>query len=167
MRFSCSEPSPVHSAHVGQYAVVHYRWHALFGRRVRVERIDSRKVGRFVHVEVAPGIFTVVAEWMLDASACVGMEIGAPRTSLAALADLNDLLKRRGLRGSCSGDNAAREEQPDARPLDQIPNAEAVADAARLDAAARDDRSRAPAGRDAARAPADGSGRGRRRGAER
>jgi len=55
---------------------------------VRVERIDSRTSGRFVHVEVLPGVFTVVAEWMLDASACVGMEIGAPRVSVAALAEV-------------------------------------------------------------------------------
>jgi len=108
---------------------------------VRVERIDSRKTGRFVHVEVLPGVFTVVAEWMLDASACVGMEIGAPRVSVAALADLDDLLKRRGLRRSCSGDSAAGEEQPDARPTDQAVTADAAADAARLDAAARDERS--------------------------
>ena len=46
---------------------------------------DNRKAGRFVHVEVRPGVVMVVAAWMLDASACVGMEIGAPRASLAAL----------------------------------------------------------------------------------
>ena len=90
---------------------------------MRVERVDSRKIGRFVHVEVAPGVFTVVAEWMLDASACTGMEIGAPRASLEALADLDDLLKRRGLRGSCSGETAAGEEQPDAGSLDQTATA--------------------------------------------
>jgi hypothetical protein len=134
---------------------------------VRVERVDSREIGRFVHVEVGPGVFTVVAEWMLEASACTGMEIGAPRASLEALADLDDLLKRRGLRGSCSGETIAGEEQPDAGSLDQTAIAETVADAARLDAAARDDPARAPACCDAARAPADGSCRGRRRGGER
>ena len=40
-------------------------------------------MGRFVHVEVAPGVVTVVAAWMLDAAACVGMGIGSPQASLA------------------------------------------------------------------------------------
>jgi hypothetical protein len=80
---------------------------------VRVERVDNRAAGAFAHVEVLPGVVTVVAAWMLDASACAGMEIGAPRASLSALRDLDDLLKRLGLRRSCSGDSAARQEQPD------------------------------------------------------
>jgi hypothetical protein len=134
---------------------------------VRVERVESRKTGRFVHVEVAPGVFTVLAEWMLDASACVGMEIGAPCASIAALADLDDLLKRRGLRRSCSGERAAGEEQPDARPKDQAAIADAALDAARLDAAARNEPARSSAGRDAPRDPADASRRGRLRGGAR
>jgi hypothetical protein len=56
-----------------------------------------------VQVEVLPGVVTVVAAWMLDPWACAGMEIGAPRASLEALQDLEDLLKRRGFRRSCSG----------------------------------------------------------------
>ncbi len=82
-------PSPVHSAHVGQFVEVHYRWHALFGRQFRVERVDRRKFGQFV-----PGIFMVVAAWMLDPATCTGMDLGTPRVSLAALSDLDDLLRR-------------------------------------------------------------------------
>ena len=51
-----------------------------------------------VHVEVAPGVVTVVAAWMLDATACVGMEIGAPRVAVPALADLHRLLATLGFR---------------------------------------------------------------------
>ena len=79
---------------------------------------------------------------MLDASACVGMEIGAPRVSLAALRDLDTLLKRRGERRSCSSDTVAREEQPNARPQNEAADAEATADAAGLDAAAGDEPAR-------------------------
>ena len=158
---SCdSAPSPVHSAHVGQYAVVHYRWHALFGRRVRIERTDNRKAGRFVHVEVLPGVVTVVAAWMLDASACIGMEIGAPRVSLAALHDLDDLLKRRGFRRSCSGD-IARGEQPDAESTNKAFAAQTTADRPGLDAAARHEPARSAAGRDLPGDLAGGSGRSR------
>jgi hypothetical protein len=70
--------------------------------------------GRFVHLEVAPGIVMVVAAWMLDAATCIGMEIGQPRVSLAALSDLDDLLRRRRLRRSCSGEPDLAEELPDA-----------------------------------------------------
>jgi hypothetical protein len=110
---------------------------------------------------VLPGVVTVVAAWMLDASACVGMEIGTPRASLAALQDLDDLLKRRGLRRSCSGDIAPGEEQPDARPADEAFATSTTADRAGLDAAARNEPARSASGRDASRDPADGSGQGR------
>ena len=42
----------------------------------------------------------VVAAWMLDSLACTGMELGPPRVSTAALADLYDLLMRCGQRRS-------------------------------------------------------------------
>jgi len=71
--------------------------------------VDRRKAGPFVHVEALPGVVTVVAAWMLDASACAGMEIGAPRVSLEALRDLDDIPKRRGFRKSCSGDIATND----------------------------------------------------------
>ncbi|MEM6550339.1 MAG: hypothetical protein AAF713_21810 [Pseudomonadota bacterium] len=65
--FFARGPSTVHSAHVGEFAVFRYRLHALFGLRVRIERLDRGKAGPFVHVEVLPGVVTVVAAWMLDA----------------------------------------------------------------------------------------------------
>jgi hypothetical protein len=59
-------------------------------------------VGQVVHIEVAPGVVTVVAAWMLDPVACAGMELGPPRVS-AALAELHDLLLERGFRRSSGG----------------------------------------------------------------
>jgi hypothetical protein len=64
-----------------------------------------------VHVETAPGVIVVVAAWMLDPVACVGMELGYPRVSISALIDLHDLLIRRGLRRSSAGDAAVAEEE--------------------------------------------------------
>lgn len=92
-----------HSAHVGQEVEVFYRWHALYGRRLRRQYGEQRATGDVVHVEVAPGIVLVVAAWMLDAAACTGMELGAPRASMAALVNLHELLSRHGLRRSSSG----------------------------------------------------------------
>jgi hypothetical protein len=51
-----------------------------------------------VHVEVAPGNILVVAAWMLDAAACAGMELGMPRVTMAALAELHQLLVEHGFR---------------------------------------------------------------------
>src|SRR5437667_12470994 len=42
----------------------HYRWHALYGRRVRRQYIEQRAVGDVVHVEVTPGVVIVVAAWL-------------------------------------------------------------------------------------------------------
>ena len=104
--------SPGHSAHVGQEVEVHYRWHPLYGRRVRRQYSEQRAAGRFVHVEAAPGVVTVVAAWMLDPVACAGMEIGAPRVAVSALVDLHHLLIERGFRRSSRGDpNIVQEEQ--------------------------------------------------------
>jgi hypothetical protein len=110
---------------------------------------------------VLPGIVTVVAAWMLDAPACAGMEIGAPRASLAALYDLDDLLKRRGFRRSCSGDIATRQEQPDAKSTNEAFATPTTADRTGLDAAARNEPARSAPGRDLPRDPAGGSGRSR------
>jgi len=94
--------SPGHSAHIGHEVEVRYRWHALYGRRVRRQYIERRNDGEVVHVEVAPGVVIVVAAWMLDHVACAGMELGAPRVTLSALAELHQLLIEYGFRRSSS-----------------------------------------------------------------
>src|SRR5712672_321059 len=56
------------------------------------------------HVEVAPGVVIVVAAWMLDPAACAGMELGAPRVAVSALAELHRLLVEVGFRNSSQVD---------------------------------------------------------------
>ena len=103
-----------HSAHVGQVVEVFYRWHALYGRRVRRQYSEHRATGEVVHVEVEPGVVLVVAAWMLDAASCSGMELGEPRVSVAALADLHHLLCALGFRrSSCGVFHTEYEEQDD------------------------------------------------------
>ena len=89
------EQSPGHSAHVGQEVEVHYRWHALYGRRVRRQYVEQRAGGEVVHVEVAPGVVIVVAAWMLDPATCAGMAFGAPHVTVFALVELHQLLIER------------------------------------------------------------------------
>ena len=69
--------------------MVYYRWHPLPVQRVRRHYSEDRLAGRFVYVEVAPGVVTVIAAWMLDPVDCAGMELGPPRVSVSALADLH------------------------------------------------------------------------------
>ena len=59
-----------------------------------------------------PASSSVVAAWMLDAAACAGMALGAPRVTVSALAELHQLLVERGFRRSSSdGPTIVLEEQ--------------------------------------------------------
>jgi hypothetical protein len=105
----------VHSAHVGQEVEVHYRWHPLYGRRVRQHYSELRAGSRIAYVEAAPGVVVVLAAWMLDPAACASMKIGAPHVDVAALSDLCDLLIDRGFRRSSQGDSRIAQEEQNAQ----------------------------------------------------
>jgi hypothetical protein len=85
-------PSRGHSAHIGQDVVIHYRWHPLYGQSARRIQIERRASGEFMHVELAPGVVTVLPAWKLDAVYCAGLKVGAPQVSLGALYALHELL---------------------------------------------------------------------------
>src|SRR5262249_8147598 len=91
---SCaSEQSRSHSAHIGQDVVIQYRWHPLYGQRVRRIRGERRASGELVHVELTPGVaVTILPAWKLDAVYCAGLKVGAPQISLAALRSLREML---------------------------------------------------------------------------
>ena len=65
---------------------------------------ERRANGKVIHVEVAPGIVTVVPGWMLDPAVCARFEYGAPRVAVSALADLHYLLTTLGFRRSSARD---------------------------------------------------------------
>ena len=96
--------SSVHSSHVGQEVEVDNRWHPLYGRRVPHQYSEQRAGSTVVHVEAAPGVIIVLAEWMLDPAACASMGIGAPRVAVEALIELDPLLVERGFRRSSHSD---------------------------------------------------------------
>src|SRR5215469_5222948 len=82
-----------HSAHIGQDVVIQYRWHPLYGQRVRRIRGERRASGELVHVELTPGVaVTILPAWKLDPVYCAGLRVGAPQVSLAALCSLRELL---------------------------------------------------------------------------
>ena len=103
-------PSGVHSAHINQDVKVHYRWHALHGRKVR-QLYAERRSGRDVAiVEAEPGVAIVIAAWMLDPVICATMSLGSPAVDIAGLADLDRLLRALGLRRACSAEPPSTEE---------------------------------------------------------
>jgi hypothetical protein len=109
---SCGQwQSPRHSVHIGQEVEIHYRWHALYGRRLRRQYVERLAGGDVVHVEVTPGVVIVVAAWMLDPAACAGMSLGAPRVNLAALVEVHQLLLERGFRRSSRDDTTIVSEE--------------------------------------------------------
>jgi len=105
-------PSPVHSARVGAEVEVHYRWHALYGRRLRLHYREVRTGTPLSYVEAAPGVIIVMPSWMLDPAACPDTTLGAPQVDCAALRDLSRLLIDRGFRRSSSGEVRVAEEEP-------------------------------------------------------
>jgi hypothetical protein len=141
-----------HSAHVGQEVEVYYRWHPLFGRRVRREYTKRRASGDVVYVETEPGVVVVLAAWMLDPVACAGMESGEPRVCVAALVELHRLLSDTGFRGNSPGDSYIVQEKQNGHPAQTAqsgPDALVAADGSpptphrvRLLVAPRDERKR-------------------------
>jgi hypothetical protein len=73
------------SAHIGQNVVFHYCWHPLCGQSARRIQVERRARGEFVHIELTPGVMTMLPAWKLDAVYCAGIKLGAPQPSLVAL----------------------------------------------------------------------------------
>ena len=71
---------------------MHYRWHPLHGRSARRIQGERRASGVFVHVELTPGVVTIVPAWKVDPVYCAALKVGAPQVSLAALCELHELL---------------------------------------------------------------------------
>lgn len=100
-----------HSAHIGQELEIYYRWHPLYGRKVRFRDSEQRGSGCVVHVDDGSGAVTVVSAWMLDPVVCVSMKLGEPRVAVAALCELHSLLVERGLRGNSPNDSTFVQEE--------------------------------------------------------
>ena len=156
-----------HSAHINREVEVHYRWHALHGRKVRQLYAERRSGREVVVVEAAPGVAILLAAWMLDPTVCATMSLGAPTIDIAGLADLDRLLKALGLRRTCSDEPSSAEEVHHAVAVasdcfDQAtPSARDIAGPSRV---GRDDALRAQHCSSTSGSPADGSRRHRSRG---
>ena len=137
---SCArQQSGVHSTHVGPTVIVHYKWHPLYGRRVRRFYSEKRTSGELTHVEAAPGIVCAIPSWMLDRVACAAMPLGQAQANLPALVELDQLLEELGFRRSSEdGINAVTEERHAAEELTHA--ATPVANRARLKNRGSDER---------------------------
>ena len=118
------ERSRIDSAHIGQDCFIHYRWHAQFGRRLRLERVEQYAGNSIAFVEVQPGLIIKISAWNLDPVGCAGMEIGTPRASLAALSALHNLLVAQGFRRCSCDDRTVLKEKRDATIANAVRTAE-------------------------------------------
>src|SRR5215469_9496797 len=76
------------SAYRSGFVVVEYRWHPLYGKRLRVFRRTAHDGAAVVHVEASGTVSRELPAWMVDGSICGGMELGPPQVSIAALNEL-------------------------------------------------------------------------------
>ena len=74
---------------------------------------ERRASGEFVHVELTPGIVTILPAWKFDPIYCATLKIGVPRVSLAALDDLHRLLIAFELRLLSANGNTVTQEAHD------------------------------------------------------
>jgi hypothetical protein len=93
--------------------VVQYRWHPLYGQRVRRIQGERRASGELVHVELTPGAVTILPAWKLDAIYCGNLKVGTPQVSLAALCTLHELLIACESRQVSADDNIVTQEAQD------------------------------------------------------
>jgi hypothetical protein len=71
---------------------VHYRWHPLYGSKLRLVKTATSTGSEDIHCELPDGIVIGIPRWMTDAGRCLPMEIGDPIVALGALGELRRLL---------------------------------------------------------------------------
>ncbi len=72
--------------------VVEYRWHPLYGKKLRLFRRTVHGGAAVVHVEARGTVSRELPAWMVDGSICGGMELGPPQVSIPALDELRRAL---------------------------------------------------------------------------
>jgi len=71
---------------------IHYRWSALWGASLPVQRRIHREGGDCVVCESPPGNAFAIPVWMTDPSVCAAFSVGPPLVSLSALRVLRTFL---------------------------------------------------------------------------
>ena len=77
------------------FVVVEYRWHPLYGKKLRLLRRTAHGGTAVVHVEASRTASRELPAWMVDGAVCRGMELGPPQVSIAALNDLRVVIAAR------------------------------------------------------------------------
>lgn len=98
------------------FVVVEYRWHPLYGKRLRLSRRTHHDGVAVVHVDDSGNVSRELPSWMVDASSCREMELGPPLISLAGLNELREVIgfgKDAANRGPRSVSSLVKESEPD------------------------------------------------------
>jgi hypothetical protein len=81
-----------HSTYRSSFVIVAYRWHPLFGKRLRLIRRAGHGDAAVIHVEVDSKLSCELPAWMCDASVCAAMQLGPPQVAIHALNELRAVL---------------------------------------------------------------------------
>ena len=102
--------SQKHNAHGPENINIHYRFHPLYGQRLRVERRAKLASGEYIFCELPDGTISGFPSWITDPATNANVSVGAPQTSAAALAELRTLLDS--LHSNSQRGNASLKEMP-------------------------------------------------------
>jgi hypothetical protein len=111
--FSPRQPEQSHSAQVPIRQTIHYRWHPLHGRSVRVRRAVARADGDYVFCELPDATICGLPKWMMDAGECARHSEGPALVSADALASLATVLHS--ILSGAEGDSRPGKEATDGR----------------------------------------------------
>ena len=70
---------------------MHYRWHPLFGRSLRVRRRVTNRNGEHIFCELPNNTICALPSWMFDAD-CARLTLDRPLIGIEALRELRELL---------------------------------------------------------------------------
>ena len=67
-----------------------YRWHPHFNLTLAVRQAAGKNREQLL-CELPDGTLSLIPKWMTEAEACVGLSVGSPQVSVAALSQLREM----------------------------------------------------------------------------
>lgn len=99
-----------HSAYRSNTVTIHYPWHPLHGKRVRLVSRTARDGVDVVHLETRNGLSRELPAWMCDEAHCATLSRGAAQVSVEALIELRGVLSTVDLRAELSSKSSTKED---------------------------------------------------------
>jgi hypothetical protein len=98
-----------HSAYRSNTITIHYPWHPLHGKRVRLVARTARDGFDVVHLETRNGLSRELPAWMCDEALCAALSRGAAQVTVEAFLELRGVLSAVDPRAELSSKSSAKE----------------------------------------------------------